>query len=203
MCVVCEKINIYCVPLKTKTTCFDSEIGARRACVGAKWTKCVEKVEKTQQKRLQRRKRQRRWWREAASIRRSDSLQPGPTQQKMMSSAEPCGKKQYRWSLELLHTAVCGHRWDEALHLLPCVITQTASHITMESLWRLTDVITRNVPGIGMDERKTYWSLLHRMKLKSSMFLDILSQDLPKATDRDADELLQVSPRHLMYPQTG
>ncbi|KAG0720344.1 hypothetical protein GWK47_006834 [Chionoecetes opilio] len=137
---------------------------------------------------------------EAASIRRSDSLQPGPTQQKMMSSAEPCGKKQYRWSLELLHTAVCGHRWDEALHLLPCVITQTASHITMESLWRLTDVITRNVPGIGMDERKTYWSLLHRMKLKSSMFLDILSQDLPKATDRDADELLQVSPRHLMYP---
>ncbi|KAG0710441.1 hypothetical protein GWK47_022777 [Chionoecetes opilio] len=67
--------------------------------------------------------------------------------------------------------------------------TETSIQVAIEEL---TDVITRNVPGIGMDERKTYWSLLHRMKLKSSMFLDILSQDLPKATDRDADELLQM-----------
>ncbi|KAK8381600.1 hypothetical protein O3P69_018588 [Scylla paramamosain] len=101
-------------------------------------------------------------------------------------------KKNFRWSLELLHTAVCEHRWDDAFRLLPCVITHTVPHLSLEFLWRVTDVITRNVPSLSVNDRKKFRSILHGMKLKTSMFLDILSQDLGEATDRDADELLQM-----------
>lgn len=61
------------------------------------------------------------------------------------------------------------------------------------SCFQVTDVIIRNVSGITVAERKKIWSLLHNMELKMSTFLDIVSQDLAKATDRDVDELLQVS----------
>ena len=49
-------------------------------------------------------------------------------------------KKNFRWSLELLHTAVCEHEWDEAFLLLPCVITQLTPHLPLEFLWRVSVV---------------------------------------------------------------
>ncbi|XP_063858372.1 uncharacterized protein LOC135099786 [Scylla paramamosain] len=47
------------------------------------------------------------------------------------------GKRDFRWSLELLHTAVCEHRWDDVFRLLPCVVTHTAPHLPLELLWRV------------------------------------------------------------------
>ncbi|KAK8371977.1 hypothetical protein O3P69_009107 [Scylla paramamosain] len=47
------------------------------------------------------------------------------------------GKRDFRWSLELLHTAVCEHWWDDAFRLLPCVVTHTAPHLPLELLWRV------------------------------------------------------------------
>ncbi|XP_063845433.1 uncharacterized protein LOC135091606 isoform X1 [Scylla paramamosain] len=98
----------------------------------------------------------------------------------------------FRWSLELLHTAIREHRWDNAFRFLPCVITHTAPHLPLEFLLRVTDVITRNVPSLSVDDRKKFRSILHGMKLETSVFHDILSQDLAEATDRDADGLLQM-----------
>lgn len=46
-------------------------------------------------------------------------------------------KKNIRWPLELLHTAICRHRWEEAFRLLPCVITQMAPNVSVELLWRV------------------------------------------------------------------
>ncbi|XP_063845461.1 uncharacterized protein LOC135091623 isoform X2 [Scylla paramamosain] len=98
----------------------------------------------------------------------------------------------FRWSLELLHTAIREHRWDDALRFLPCIITHTAPHLPLEFLLEVTDIITRNVPSLSVDDRKKFRSILHGMKLETSVFHDILSQDLAEATDRDADGLMQM-----------
>ncbi|XP_050710428.1 uncharacterized protein LOC126995172 [Eriocheir sinensis] len=111
---------------------------------------------------------------------------------RLQKSDSKVKKKHFRWALELLHTAVCGHRWEDALLMLPCVITQMAPHLPVDFLWRMTDVITRNIPGISEAERKKFWPLVHNMKVKPYMFLDILSQDLARATEKDTDELLQM-----------
>ncbi|KAG0721396.1 hypothetical protein GWK47_046559 [Chionoecetes opilio] len=88
------------------------------------------------------------------------------------------------WSCcTLLSVATC---WDQALHLLPCAMTQTASHITMEGLWQLTGRYHQECSGHRNGREEDVLALLHRMQLKSSMLLDILSQDLPTATDRYA-----------------
>ncbi|XP_063875793.1 uncharacterized protein LOC135108575 isoform X2 [Scylla paramamosain] len=96
------------------------------------------------------------------------------------------------WSLKLLHTAVWEHRWYDAFRLLPCVVTQAFPHLSLEFLWKMMDVITRNVPSLSVDDRKKFRSILHGMQLKTPLYHDILSQDLLGATDRDADELLQM-----------
>ncbi|XP_063851366.1 uncharacterized protein LOC135094849 isoform X2 [Scylla paramamosain] len=101
-------------------------------------------------------------------------------------------KTDFMWSLKLLHTAVWEHRWYDAFRLLLCVVTQAFPHLSLELLWKIMDVITRNVPSLSVDDRKKFRSILHGMQLKTPLYHDILSQDLPGATDRDADELLQM-----------
>ncbi|KAK8396044.1 hypothetical protein O3P69_005260 [Scylla paramamosain] len=77
------------------------------------------------------------------------------------------------------------HFWASQLEAYPVLAKNALKVLVM-------DGITRNAPSLSVDDRKKLRFILHGMKLKTSVFCDILSQDLAEAKDKDANELLQI-----------